>query len=100
LTNLIFRYIMRNMSVQRQSARPRFAKGQKVIIKPVNESGLTQREDSVKEYAGQTGEITNFYWINPRAEQIFYIYRVRVGKEKEQKKEIVVYEDELQPALR
>jgi len=90
---------MRNMSVQRQPTKPRFAKGQKVIIKPVSEGGLTQRESSVNEYAGQTGEVANFYWISPRSEQIFYIYRVKVGKENN-KKEIVVYEDELQPALR
>ena len=100
MTNLKFSIIMRNMSVQRQPVKPRFAKGQKVIIKPVNEGGITQRESSVNEYAGQTGEITNFYWINPREEQIFYIYRVKVGREKETKKEIVVYEDELQAALR
>jgi hypothetical protein len=91
---------MRSMTMQQRPVKPRFAKGQKVIIKPVNENGLTQRESSVNEYAGQMGEISNFYWISPRSEQIFYIYKVKVGKEKEMKKEIVVYEDELQPALR
>lgn len=91
---------MRNMSVQHQSTKPRFAKGQKVIIRPVGQGGITERENSVNEYAGQTGEVVNYYWISPRLEQIFYIYKVRVGREKEAKKEIVVYEDELQPALR
>jgi hypothetical protein len=99
LTNLEFRIIMRNMTIQHQPTKPRFAKGQKVIIKPVKESGMTQRETSVNEYAGQVGEVANFYWISPRSEQIFYIYKVKVGKEKEAKKEIVVYEDELEPVL-
>jgi len=90
---------MRNMSVQRQPTKPKFAKGQKVVITPVNEVGITQRESAVNEYAGQTGEISNFYWISPRLEQIFYIYKVKVGKENN-KKEIVVYEDELQPTFR
>ena len=86
---------MRNMTMRNPPTKPRYAKGQKVVIKPVNEKGLTARENSVNEYSGQRGEVTNYYWINPRNEQIFYIYRVKVGKET--KKEIVVYEDELEP---
>ena len=93
MTNSKFRIIMRNMTIQHQPTKPRFAKGQKVIIKPVSEGGLTQRENSVNEYAGQTGEISNFYWISPRIEQIFFITGVQV-QSKEAKKEIVVYEDE------
>ncbi len=91
---------MPNMSVQHQTTKPRYAKGQKVIIRPIGQGGTTQRENSVNEFAGQVGEIAGYYWISPRLEQIFYIYKVRVGKEKEAKQEIVVYEDELQPALR
>jgi spore germination protein GerM len=86
---------MRNMTMRNPPTKPRFARGQKVIIKPVNENGITARENSVNEYAGQVGEVSTYYWINPRNEQIFYIYRVKVGKET--KKEIVVYEDELEP---
>ncbi len=89
---------MRNMTMQQKPTKPRYVKGQKVVIKPVNEKGVTQRESSVNEYAGQVGEIANYYWISPRIEQIFYIYKVKVGKENA-KKEIVVYEDELDPAL-
>lgn len=99
MTNLKISIIMRSMTMQQQPTKPRFAKGQKVVIKPVNENGLTQRESSVNEFSGQTGEITNFYWISPRIEQIFYIYKVKIGKENN-KQEIVVYEDELQPAFR
>jgi hypothetical protein len=86
---------MRTMTMQKKPVKPRYAKGQKVIIKLVSEGGTTQRENSVNEYAGQVGEISNFYWISPRIEQIFYIYKVKVGKDL--KKEIVVYEDELEP---
>ena len=86
---------MRNMTMRNPPTKPRYARGQKVVIRPVNEQGITARENSVNEYSGQVGEVTNYYWINPRNEQIFYIYRVKVGKDT--KKEIVVYEDELEP---
>jgi hypothetical protein len=76
--------------------KPRFAAGQKVIIKPVNESGLSQREYDVSQYAGRVGEVSKYYWISPRNGQVFYIYNVRLG---ENRKEIVVYEDEMEPAL-
>ena len=84
------------MMMKNNAVKPRYVKGQRVIIKPVNEKGATQREYNVNEYAGKVGEIANFYWISPRTGQIFYIYNVRVGKER---KEVVVYEDELEPAL-
>jgi hypothetical protein len=82
---------------QNQEVRPRFAKGQKVLIKPASDKNVTQREADINEYAGKIGEITNFYFINPRTEQIFYIYKVKVGDR--EKKEIVVYEDELEPSF-
>ena len=82
--------------MKQNEIKPRYAKGQKVIIKPITEKGITQREENVNEYAGQVGEITKFYYISPRTGQLFFIYNVRVGKER---KEIAVYEDELQPQL-
>jgi hypothetical protein len=84
------------MTMKNNAVKPRYVKGQRVIIKPVNEKGITRREYNVNEYAGQVGEIANYYWISPRTGQIFYIYNVRVGKER---KEVVVYEDELEPCL-
>ena len=70
--------------------------GQKVIIQPVKENVTTLREDEVSRFAGQVGRVSDFYWISPRTGHIFYIYNVRVGR---QHKEIVVYEDELEPCL-
>ena len=84
------------MTMKENVNKPRYVKGQKVIIQPVNEKGLTQREYDIYTYAGQVGEISNYYWISPRTGQIFYIYNVRVGRER---KEIVAYEDELQANL-
>jgi hypothetical protein len=84
------------MTMKNNNVKPRYAKGQKVIIRPINEKGISQREYNVNEYAGQVGEISNFYWISPRNGQVFFIYNVRVGKER---KEVVVYEDELEPCL-
>jgi hypothetical protein len=75
---------------------PKYSIGQKVIINPVSEKGLTQRESDLSTYAGQVGQVANFYSISPSGGQIFHMYKVRVGEEK---KEIVVYEDEMEPKL-
>ena len=85
-------------AMRQNEVKPRYIKGQKVLIKAVSDKGTTQREANISEYAGQVGEVSNFYYINPRTEQIFFIYKVLVGKETN-KKEIVVYEDELEPVL-
>ena len=75
---------------------PKYSIGQKVIIHPVSEKGLTQRESEVSAYAGQVGQVSNFYSISPSAGQIFHMYKIRVGT---QRKEIVVYEDEMEAKL-
>ena len=84
------------MTMKEKKAKPKYIVGQKVIVQPVSEQGATKRENEINQYAGQVGEISNYYWINPRNGQIFYMYNVQVG---EQRKEIAVYEDELEPCL-
>ena len=84
------------MAMKNNAVKPRYIRGQKVVIKPVSESGLSQRESDINKYAGQVGEVSRYYWITPRTGQVFYIYNVRVGAEK---REIVVYEDEMEPCL-
>ncbi len=84
------------MTMKQNKVRPKYVVGQKVIIQPVSEQGATKRENEINQYAGQVGEISNFYWINPRNGQVFYMYNVQVG---EHRKEIAVYEDELEPCL-
>jgi hypothetical protein len=75
---------------------PKYAIGQRVIIRPLSEPGPTHREADINRYAGQVGEVTDYYWISPPAGKLFYIYNVRVGAER---KEIVVYEDEMEPSF-
>jgi hypothetical protein len=82
--------------MQQNEIRPRFNKGQQVVIKPVDEKGVTKREYDVNAYAGTLGEISDFYYVSMHSGQVFYIYHVKVDKDK---KEIVVYEDELEPVL-
>ena len=84
------------MTVRDNVMRPKYAIGQKVIIQPVTEKVPTRRENDINLLAGQVGEISNYYWISPRTGQVFYIYNVRVGKGR---KEVVVYEDEMEPCL-
>ena len=75
---------------------PKYAVGQKVIIRPAGGTAVSPRENDVNLYAGQVGEISEFYWISPRTGQVFYIYHVRVEKNR---KEVVLYEDELEACL-
>ena len=84
------------MTMQQNETQPRFNKGQQVVIKPVDEQGITRREYDVNAYAGTIGEIADYYYISMHSGQVFYIYHVKVGKDK---REIVVYEDELEPVL-
>jgi hypothetical protein len=84
------------MTMEQNKVKPKFVIGQKVIIQPVSEQGATKRENEINQYAGQVGEVSNYYWINPRNHQVFYMYNVKVG---EQQREIAVYEDELDPCL-
>jgi len=95
IDKFVFSYYHAQM-MQPNEIRPRYIKGQQVAIKPVDEKGVTKREYDVNAYAGTIGEIADYYYISLRTGQVFFIYHVKVGKEQ---KEIVVYEDELEPVL-
>jgi hypothetical protein len=69
--------------------------GQKVLIKPVIEQGVSLRESATLPYAGKAGTISNYYWIAPPDGQVLYLYTVRIG---DSNKEIVLYEDEISSA--
>ena len=72
---------------------PRYTIGQKVRIKPVSSQNMSPRDCAIDAYAGQIGEVTNYYWISPRGGEVFYIYTVRVGTGY---KEIALHEDEIE----
>ena len=67
--------------------------GQKVTIKPVDGQSLSSRDCAIDKYAGQIGEITDYYSISPRGTETFYIYLVQVGTDY---KEIALHEDEIE----
>ena len=67
--------------------------GQSVIIKPVKEQRMSPRSSDLEQYAGQTGKVTNYYWISPRNGEVFYLYTVQIDTGK---KEIVLHEDEME----
>ena len=69
--------------------------GQKVTIKPRSEQGPSSRDSDVLQYVGLTGEITNYYWMRPSTGEVFYLYTIQIGSIK---KEIVLYEDEIEPS--
>ncbi len=72
---------------------PKYKIGQRVIAKPVKSQSLSARDSSIEQYAGQSGIVTDFYWIRPDAGEVFFIYTVKMGEEQE---EVVLYEDELE----
>ena len=75
---------------------PKYEIGQKVMIRPVSDQPLSRRDCDTESYAGQIGEVSNYYWISPRTGQVFYIYTVRVGTDY---KELVLHEDEIEAHL-
>ena len=67
--------------------------GQRVIAKPVQNQSLSARDSDIGQYAGQSGIVTDYYWIRPNAGGVFFIYTVKIGDGQE---EIVLYEDEME----
>ncbi len=72
---------------------PKYKIGQRVIAIPVKSQALSARDSGIEQYAGQSGTVTNYYWIRPDAGQVFCIYTIKMGESQE---EIVLYEDEIQ----
>ena len=72
----------------------KYNKGSQVTVAPVKEQHLL-RDAELATYAGKTGVITDCYSIQ-RDREIFYLYAVRIDDER---KEIVLHEDELKPHL-
>ena len=57
---------------------PKYEIGQKVTISLVNNQRQTPQDDNAEHYTGQRGEITDYYWISPGVNAVFYLYTVRV----------------------
>ena len=72
---------------------PKYKVGQKIKIRPVHDESLGPRDSTLEPYAGQIGEVVDYYWISPRTGEIFYIYTVRVGSGNS---ELVLHEDEME----
>jgi hypothetical protein len=71
---------------------PRYNIGQKVRVTPVKEQQLSTREAGLEPYAGQVGEVTDFYFMSSSKGKTFYVYTVRMERDK---KDVVLHEDEL-----
>ena len=72
---------------------PKYEIGQKVIITPVKNQHLSPRDSDIGAYAGRSGQVTDYYWINTGSGEAFYIYTVQIEAGPE---DIVLHEDELQ----
>ena len=72
---------------------PKYEKGQKVIITPVKNQQLSPRDSDIEAYAGQSGQVIDYYWVSMgRGAAAFYLYKVQTETDN---KEIVLHEDEL-----
>ena len=71
----------------------RYEIGQKVKVKPGGTPQMTPGNAALDVYAGQTGEVIDYYWISPHDSEIFYIYKIRIEAGF---KEIALYEDEIE----
>ena len=72
---------------------PKYEIGQKVTIKTADSQQLSPRGCAIDAYAGQVGEVTDYYSISPYNVEVFYIYLVRVGASY---KEVALHEDEIE----
>jgi len=75
---------------------PKYEIGQKVVIAPVKNQHLSPRDADIEQYAGQGGKVINYYWIRPKAGEVFCIYTVRMEADRI---EIALHEDELAPCI-
>ncbi|MBI3041017.1 MAG: hypothetical protein HYY80_05155 [Chloroflexi bacterium] len=66
--------------------------GQKVVIKQFKAKSPSARDSAIGQYAGQSGTVTDYYWLSPTRGEVFYIYTVKIGSAQ---KEIVLHEDEI-----
>ena len=73
---------------------PKYEIGQKVRIIPAGNQHLSARDSGLVQHAGQSGEVVDFYWLQPNVGEVFYIYLIQIGTENN--KEIVVHEDEIE----
>ena len=51
------------------------------------------RDSDIERYAGQSGEVTDYYWISLNRGEVFYMYTVQIEASD---KELVLHEDELE----
>ena len=78
------------------SMAPKYEIGEKVRIRTVTRQHLSPRDCDIEPYAGQSGKVTDYYWISLHRGEAFYIYTVKVEADN---KEIVLHEDEIEPHI-
>ena len=72
---------------------PKYLIGQRIIAKLVKSQRLSARASNIEQYAGQSGIVTDYYWLRPNASEVFCLYTVKMGEDQE---EIILYEDEME----
>jgi len=91
LTKLLIRTIIAHTFSESNSMAPKYKIGQKVTVAVLKR--LSARDSGLEQYAGQTGEVTNYHWVSPPMGEVFYVYTVRIGTSN---KEVVLHEDEIE----
>jgi hypothetical protein len=73
---------------------PKYEVGQEVVVKYDEARNDLSRDSTLEQYIDQVGKVTHYYWISPRAGDIFYLYMVRFPTSN---KDVVLHEDEIRP---
>ena len=73
---------------------PKYKIGQNVIVRPTKYPAVPPKDADIGQYAGRTGKVLNYHYIQPSKGKVFFIYTIRLG---EDMKEVILYEDELSP---
>ena len=75
---------------------PKYNIGQHVMVQKASDATAPVRDNTLEAYLNKYGSVTKSYWISPNPGEVFYLYTVRFP---DSGKEIVLYEDEMKPAL-
>ena len=58
---------------------PKYQIGQKVIVKQAKSKLSSARDSDIRQYGGQNGIVTDYYWISPPGSKVFYIYNGKMN---------------------
>ncbi len=90
------RIMIRQRFGKSNSMASKYTIGQKVRVTPVKNQHAIPRDCAIESFAGRSGEVVDYHWINLTGGEVVYIYTVRIEAGNE---EVALHEDELEAYL-